>query len=340
MISKAADYRFVDFESGDMPTDKFDGNVMPKRDAFGASGFVEGALKAEDIAFLYEAAARAPIEWAQYGASEKIYLEYFLENKLVPTKKLTANQFNLVVDNIRSMVRQRLYDGLSYTIHRFSSNVGLLSERTFFGDDMFSVILPYLDRRVVDDSYNVKRGDALSLNKIKSLFSIVEKLAHPVISLMASQGSFNGNDFVQIYEAGTKVPPAQQPATSNLWFVCQRNTISWDVVRFFIASNFKVVISKKNITSIKNVQFITHGWCYSGGKNVVDIRTVSPTIADTGSSFTLTFSITELYKVAIRILNFMGVGANPSPADVTDAGLIGMYSAVLIRCENDDIKFA
>lgn len=53
MISSAADYRFVDFANGDLPTDRFDGWIMPRRSDQQSPYPVE-MLKAEDIAFLVE----------------------------------------------------------------------------------------------------------------------------------------------------------------------------------------------------------------------------------------------------------------------------------------------
>lgn len=49
MINNAADYAFVDFSAGDLPTALFDGNIMPLRD-----DMPKDILKAEDIAFLIE----------------------------------------------------------------------------------------------------------------------------------------------------------------------------------------------------------------------------------------------------------------------------------------------
>lgn len=53
MISNAADYRFVDFANGDLPTDRFDGWIMPRR-SDPQSPYPVEMLKAEDIAFLVE----------------------------------------------------------------------------------------------------------------------------------------------------------------------------------------------------------------------------------------------------------------------------------------------
>ena len=53
MITSAADYRFVDFANGDLPTDRFDGWIMPRRSDQQSPYPVE-MLKAEDIAFLVE----------------------------------------------------------------------------------------------------------------------------------------------------------------------------------------------------------------------------------------------------------------------------------------------
>ena len=53
MIASAADYHFVDFQNGDLPSDRINGNVMPLRTP-GASVEPQEMLKAEDIAFLYE----------------------------------------------------------------------------------------------------------------------------------------------------------------------------------------------------------------------------------------------------------------------------------------------
>lgn len=56
MIVSAADYRFVDFQNGDLPIGNFDGGVMPLRPAVTQTPgvFTQKVLKAEDISFLYE----------------------------------------------------------------------------------------------------------------------------------------------------------------------------------------------------------------------------------------------------------------------------------------------
>ena len=56
MIANATDYRFVDFQNGDLPSGNFNGGVMPLRPATTQTQgvFTKGALNAEDIAFLHE----------------------------------------------------------------------------------------------------------------------------------------------------------------------------------------------------------------------------------------------------------------------------------------------
>ena len=49
MIAAVADYRFVDFANGDLPTGNINGAVMPLR-----AGAAQSMLKAEDVAFLHE----------------------------------------------------------------------------------------------------------------------------------------------------------------------------------------------------------------------------------------------------------------------------------------------
>lgn len=66
MITSASDYIFVDFAQGDMPHANFDGDIMPVR-----QGSLQNILKAEDIAFLAEAAKERLYIWndAQYMTS-------------------------------------------------------------------------------------------------------------------------------------------------------------------------------------------------------------------------------------------------------------------------------
>lgn len=66
MITSASDYKFVDFAQGDMPHANFDGDIMPVRQAL-----MQNILRAEDIAFLAEAAKERLYIWntAQYMTS-------------------------------------------------------------------------------------------------------------------------------------------------------------------------------------------------------------------------------------------------------------------------------
>ena len=117
MISSAADYRFVDFQRGDLPTEQFNGKIMPLRqDGGGGSDFPEEMLKAEDIAFLAEcvrdkAGAFAGLKVLDVDVG-------FSPQKFVPTKRLSSSQML----NLRSYLANQLSVGFPV------SSVGYLKQ--------------------------------------------------------------------------------------------------------------------------------------------------------------------------------------------------------------------
>ena len=95
MIDTAADYAFVNFAGGDLPTANIDGHPMPLR-----AGADKNILKAEDVAFLYEGIRDK--RGALYGATKRgaMIEPYFHPDwcyspasvSVALTKKVSSNQ--------------------------------------------------------------------------------------------------------------------------------------------------------------------------------------------------------------------------------------------------------
>lgn len=122
MISSAADYRFVDFASGDLPTDRFDGNIMPLR-----SGDAQGMLKAEDIAFLVECVRDKADAFKNLAFPSDGYTpDRTTPEPVVPTKTLSGSQMR----SIRSYLGECLRRGNGDPIEGVYFLKSPLEERT------------------------------------------------------------------------------------------------------------------------------------------------------------------------------------------------------------------
>lgn len=100
MINNSADYAFVDFAAGDLPTGLFNGNIMPLRD-----DMPKDILKAEDIAFLIECVrdkigAFGDISMPSYNGgyvpSSPFLRQTPTTKTVVPTKTISATQMRAI----------------------------------------------------------------------------------------------------------------------------------------------------------------------------------------------------------------------------------------------------
>ena len=116
MITDATDYAFVDFANGDLPTNNFDGWIMPRRSG-PQSPYPVGMLKAEDVAFLAECVrdkvgAYKGLIYPSYDFVPGGYKPYDTDpGKVTPTKSISSNQMRNIRNYVTTQIGRGLPDG-------------------------------------------------------------------------------------------------------------------------------------------------------------------------------------------------------------------------------------
>ena len=209
MIDSAADYDFVDFANGDLPTGNFDGNIMPLRDANAA----QDILKAEDIAFLVEstrdkAGALSSITFPSLGLGP---YSQDIPDQVELTKKISSSQML----NIRSYLEKQLDRGLRYGLHGFLSASLVEASPMLTWENNFAskieTIMSSLDTtygghwNVTSAAANFAVGAKVARAPVRSLFEDIKNLEIPAWWNRFG-GSFLGqNDMEAVYSAGSGV---------------------------------------------------------------------------------------------------------------------------------------
>ena len=225
MITTPSEYRFVDFTAGDLPTDRFDGGIMPLRTGISETTEVENfkILRAEDVAFLHECVAdklgafegtTSPESWHTFPAGPR----------LTPTRKLSSVQ----MIGIRSRLDDALTRGIPNVISpSWDLGVGFLA-RPFEelkkqmpgsggypdgGDGMrYSEFISYLDENYfghwTSSTYesDFAVGAPFDPAKIALLFTDAQKLVTPVLTDVYYY-NLGHNDLTYVKYSGTASTP-------------------------------------------------------------------------------------------------------------------------------------
>lgn len=180
MITRPEDYRFVDFSSGDMPTDLFNGEIFPLRNE-------PRALKGEDIAFLYEAAAERCLKYEGATAGSFTFSSGFDTAKMIPTKVLLSSQMNKIESSfnfLNGIIDRDQFHPIDYQdgvmIRKLSTPLvsgGFKVDGTGSLVELREIYSRFISNHLRErQSYALtKPGDPLSASRIKTLFDAVDE---------------------------------------------------------------------------------------------------------------------------------------------------------------------
>lgn len=185
MISSAADYRFVDFQSGDLPTERFNGKIMPLRQNGGGSGSPEDMLKAEDIAFLHECVQDKIGAFSGISAEFPVPSSYTKTTTLVPTKKIIGTQMQGIHQRLASALARGIGNyGVGFLETPFTEYSNRFPQER--GDNPFGQFIGFLNTvhglaTVPSSSQSdFARGAKVELAPVESLFTDARNLVMPM----------------------------------------------------------------------------------------------------------------------------------------------------------------
>lgn len=181
MIDSAADYAFVDFANGDLPSANIDGHPMPLR-----SGDAMGILSAEDVAFLHECIAdkTGAFNGLSSGTTE---LVPGTNARRVLTRKIEGAQMERTRSYLATALAKGIPTyGLGFLSADLPSGVRFLEPEYYDDfDSHLSTALAGLDQdyglhaATTAQSSDFARGAPVARQPVESLFLDAAKLIRP-----------------------------------------------------------------------------------------------------------------------------------------------------------------